>query len=223
MRASAETHSIQSANIPKNLRKIHIFLLKYHCPCTKRTKMPKLGTQHSFLPPIALQHGGDTRKGKRKIARPIDPKRPLHLTLKSSRAQGAWSLLHPKHCRGLELKSRSIAQRHDVAVYRFVNVGNHLHLLVKARNRRSFQGFLRELSGALAMMVTGAKKGKPAGRFWDSTAWSRVVNWGRDFRGALNYLIKNIFEALGYYGAAEKRKGLRIITLEFDRPPPGLA
>ena len=47
--------------------------------------------QLSFLPSFkslntALKHGGDVRKGRRKVARPVDPKRPIHLVLTSSRA-----------------------------------------------------------------------------------------------------------------------------------------
>jgi len=53
--------------------------------------------QLSFLPKQELQHGGELTRGRRKTARPLDPKRPVHLVLRSSRAKGPWSLLHPKN------------------------------------------------------------------------------------------------------------------------------
>src|SRR5579885_1177964 len=142
--------------------------------------------QLSFLPKPPREYGGSTSKGKRKIRRPFDPKRPLHLSLKS--VSGARSLLRP------ELKWRvwehldRIARKRNVRVYRYANVGNHLHLLVQARSRRDFQAFLRELAGAIAVSATGAAKGRPA-KFWDGLAWSMVVEWGRQFRNVARYIL----------------------------------
>jgi len=64
-----------------------------------------------------------------------------------------------------------------------VNVGNHLHLLARARRRADFQSFLRDLGGSLAIAVTGARKGNRIGRFWDKLAWSRVVAIPPEFGG----------------------------------------
>ena len=153
--------------------------------------------QLSFLPPPRLEHGGETRPKRRKLARPIDPKRPLHVVLRSSRARGNWSLLHPRHKGRVYGLVESISERYDVRVYRFANVGNHVHLLVQAKSRKNFQAFLRVLSGAIAFVVTGAKKGNPVGRFWDHLAYSRVVGWGKDFDRVRNYLILNLLEGFG--------------------------
>src|SRR5205814_2068237 len=103
--------------------------------------------QLSFLPGLKisseLAHGGNVRKGKRKIMRPFDPRRPLHLVLKSSRAKGEWSMLSPKHEGWIEREVERVARRFRVKVYRFVNVGNHLHLLVHVTRKADFKGFLR--------------------------------------------------------------------------------
>jgi REP element-mobilizing transposase RayT len=161
--------------------------------------------QLSFLPKIRLDHGGATAKGRRKVARPFDPKRPLHLVLKSSRACGSWSLLHPKNAPQVEEILRSNARKHGVRLYRVMNVGNHLHLLVSAKTRTAFQSFLREMAGAVAFRVTGAKKTHPiGGRFWDALAYSRIVTWGREFKALHDYLIKNAFEAAGVWEAGRK-------------------
>lgn len=82
-------------------------------------------------------------------------------------------------------------------VDRFQNVGNHFHLLIRAKTRESIQNFLRVFPQLVAFRITGTKKGKPIGRFWDELAFSRVVDWGRDLWGVQNYLEKNRFEALG--------------------------
>jgi len=88
------------------------------------------------------------------------------------------------------------AERYGVKVYRFQNVGNHLHLLVKVPSRQAWQAFIRVLSGAIAFWVTGARKGISK-KFWDTLAFSRIVSWGRDFEGLKTYFVKNLLEALG--------------------------
>src|SRR4051812_3601385 len=110
--------------------------------------------QLSFLPalkmPSELAHGGELRKGKRKQIRPYDPGRPLHLILKSSRARGEWSMLSQRHSAWIERELYALARRFRVKVYRFVNVGNHLHLLVQAKRKRDFKAFLKAFSGMIA-------------------------------------------------------------------------
>jgi REP element-mobilizing transposase RayT len=174
----------------------------------------------SFVGKQETQHGGEYRKGKRKDARPIDPKRPIHLTLRSSQANGKRSMLHPENVKRTESLVRKIAKKRQLRVYRYVNVGNHLHLILKTPTRFHFQTFLRELAGSLAMMITGAGKGRAlAGRFWDQLAWTRIVNWGKDFQGLCRYFIKNIFESQGLYSKAQRAAGWRVIALAFDSPP----
>lgn len=169
------------------------------------------------------EHGGEIRKGLRKLERPLDTKRAIHLTLRSSRARGPWSLLNPKHRFAVERRMHDAARKYGVKVYRFANVGNHLHILIKTRDRKSFQDFLREFSGRVAMMVSKARKGSPVGRFWDELAYSRVVEWGRDFKNVTRYFVKNLFEAEGTYGPREKARGLGLVwlsDLEANTGPP---
>jgi REP element-mobilizing transposase RayT len=89
------------------------------------------------------------------------------------------------------------AEKYGVRVHRFSNVGNHLHLLISTKTRRGFQSFLRVLTGAIALLVTGTRKGNPIGKFWDKLAFSRVLCWGREFRVVEVYVVKNELESLG--------------------------
>ncbi len=141
-------------------------------------------------------HGGEIRKGKRKLARPIDPKRPLHLVMRSTRARGELSLLKTKHRKPIETLLRQTAQRFQIRIYGYANVGNHLHLLIQGKDRKSIQNFLRVAAGKIALLVTQAKKGQAFGRFWDLLAFSRVVEWGRGFRTLRNYIIKNLIDVV---------------------------
>jgi REP element-mobilizing transposase RayT len=86
--------------------------------------------------------------------------------------------------------------RAGVLLMGFENVGNHLHLVVLARKRGELQKFLRGFAGQVAMLMTGAKKGRK-GKFWTELAWSRVVNWGRDLLSLGDYLSRNLLESLG--------------------------
>ena len=152
--------------------------------------------QLSFLPSTTMEYGGNVRNGKRKIQRPFDPRRPLHVTLRSSKARGIRSLSHPDRkweVHGLLVR---ISERHKVKLYRYANVGNHLHLLIQARKRSQLQAFLREFAGSVAVLVTGAIKGRPE-KFWDQLVWSKIVDWGRQFRNITRYILLNIMEGSG--------------------------
>jgi hypothetical protein len=87
-----------------------------------------------------------------------------------------------------------MARRFDIRVYDFANVGTHLHLLVRARRRETFQSFLRSFAGIVARRVTGARRGRPSGPFFNGLAWSRVVAWGRDYFGVRHYVFRNQIE-----------------------------
>jgi len=161
--------------------------------------------QASFLPSLRLEHGGDVCQGRRKVARPFSHKHPIHLVLRSSRARGRWSLLTRDNARRIEKLLNACAKKHRIQVYRFVNVGNHLHLLIRTTAsgylaaKQDFQGFVREFAGSIAFQVTGAKKANAKGRFWDKTLYSRLVSWGREFKRVTEYFTKNFLEARGLW------------------------
>jgi REP element-mobilizing transposase RayT len=165
-----------------------------------------------------LEHGGSLRKGQRKIRRPFDSKRPLHLVLRSSKAKGAWSFLAPMNKLWIEILIPELATRFGVKVYRFSNSGNHLHLLINAPSRRAFQSYLRSLSGLLARKITHARKGHPiiGGKFWDELAFTKVLSWGREFLNAQAYLVKNAIEGLG--ASSVKRRKDYFVRVAVMRP-----
>jgi REP element-mobilizing transposase RayT len=159
--------------------------------------------QLSFIPCLPKDHGGSLRPGKRKTARAVDPKQLLHTVLKSTKARGEWSMLHRRNRPHVDQAVARVARRYGVRVYRYANVGNYIHLLTKTPSRKAFQGFLREIAGAIALIVTGARKGQALAKndadrgFWDRLAYTRIVSWGREFRTLERYFIKNLLEAAG--------------------------
>jgi hypothetical protein len=63
----------------------------------------------AFIP--RTRHGSDLRKGLRKLARPIDTKKALHLTFRSEKARGRWSLLKPENRYRIEKFIETLAER----------------------------------------------------------------------------------------------------------------
>jgi len=181
-------------------------------------------------------HGGYESTGKRKTLRPFTSKVPVHIVMKSSRAKGAWTMNQRKHRAAIMAMTYVYADRFKVHVYRFANVGNHLHLLVKAEEKKNLSDFLRVLAGRVAVTVTGAKKyvkqigiekrmgknKKKIQKFWDNLCWSRLINWGRDFYNVRNYLIANKVEAFRPEAReAVRRSGQEMANLfgwDWERP-----
>ena len=186
-----------------------------------------------FPNPLATElmrtgYGGDGVRGHRKVERPVSSRRRMHVTLHSKRAFGEWGL--QRHRRAVREALRACARRNDVKVYDFANVGSHLHLLVRARRRESFQVFLRSFAGIVARKVTGARRGRPlgGGPFWSGLAWSRVVSWGRDYWGVRHYIFRNLIEAASGSGIRRAFEQGPEVTAAADRlrqrsvrSPPG--
>ena len=179
--------------------------------------MPRAARQPYFSSEFKPRylHGGGINAGKRKTSRPIDPKKPMHITMRALQARGNLNLLRPANKRVVDRIVAEMAKRFHIEIIRWANVGNHIHLLVRARTRKGFQNFLRVTAGQIGQLVTGAKKGKPFGkRFWDVLAFSRVVIGWRGFKIAENYVFENEMEALGIpaYKSSEFTKDRRRIS-----------
>jgi hypothetical protein len=90
----------------------------------------------------------------------------------------------------------TVSERHNIRIYRFANVGSHVHFLLAAKRREDLRAFLREFAGTVAVLVTGAAKGRPE-RFWDTSPWSKIIEWGRHFRNTASYVLLNVLESSG--------------------------
>lgn len=141
-------------------------------------------------------YGGESVRGRRKSRRPVATKRPMHLVLKSSMAVGQYSMLRRSTVKFIWVLLPRLSRRFGVRVFQFSNNGNHLHLLIQVRDRKGFRGFVRTLSALIGRDVTGARKGRPLRQhFWDFIPFTRIVEWGRSFKRAINYVIQNRLEA----------------------------
>jgi REP element-mobilizing transposase RayT len=161
-----------------------------------RRSKPALFQQATFGSDVVAQHGGRARVGKRKTSRPLEPTLPLYVLLRSSRAKGKWSLKRAPTRSAIEETLRELSQRHGIKLFAFATGADQIHLLLRAKARASFQSFLRAFAGLVARHVTGARKGKPAGRFWDTLTFSRVLQWGEEFDTVSALLAADDLDAL---------------------------
>lgn len=66
-------------------------------------------------------------------------------------------------------------------------------------NRFAYPAFIRALTGAVALAITGANRFKKLKkRFWDRRPYSRVVTSHRAFRNMQAYIRINILEGNGW-------------------------
>jgi hypothetical protein len=158
-------------------------------------------------------HGGNRLKSNPKSARPVSIKRSMHLVLRSSLAKGKLTFLQRERSRQVERIIHSQGRRFGVKVYRLSNAGNHLHLIVLPGSRRGFSGFLRSITGLIARATLGAERGNAKSiKFWDARPFSRIVEWGKDFRNACRYLAQNTLEAWGFIPYMPRRKPAAFLT-----------
>lgn len=132
---------------------------------------------------LAKAFGGSlAKKGQRKVSRPIDISKPIHLVLRSKENKLFQSMLF------VECYTQKFAHKFGVKIYRMATVSNHIHLLIKAPDKECYIRFVRALTGSLS------KKLKVK---WECLPYTRVVTWGREFDSVKRYVAQNVLEAFG--------------------------
>ena len=123
----------------------------------------------------------------------------MHLVLRSSKAKGPWSFRRPRNERRLKTILEKFSTRFAVRILSFANVGNHLHLQIKLGNRHTYRPFIRAVTAAIAMAVTGASRWKKVeGKFWDLRPFTRIVVGWRAVLTLRDYIAVNRLEGHGY-------------------------
>lgn len=154
--------------------------------------------QQSLLPKTQLKyikrntHGGMSFEKRRKVKRPLIPGSITHLVLKSAKANGRLCLLKNKAMVRALLRER--ARKYFIEILGYVNVGNHIHLKVRFKDRTRFHNFLRTFTGLLARKLTNAHRGKTFGKFWDGLAYTRVLTSKFEELGLNIYFGANMLE-----------------------------
>ena len=143
---------------------------------------------------ISYEFGGDLNKGKRKTARPITTKKPMHLVFRSDYAKGELSLL--RHEKLIKTVLTKQSKRFYIKIYNLAINSNHLHFCTYAKTRQGFKNFLRAFSGELAKSLLKRTK-KKTENFWTKVVYSRIIEWGRALKIVNYYINQNTLEARG--------------------------
>jgi REP element-mobilizing transposase RayT len=152
---------------------------------------------------------GKEWKSNPKTARPVAVKQAMHLVLRSRFARNEHSLL--VHDRALQRILQRLAKRFGIRLYDIANSGNHLHLILRLPHREALKPFIRAATGLIARLVLGVERGhkwmeRPGPRvgvegptrFWDARPWSRIVNFGPDFKRLKDYMLLNRADLAGF-------------------------
>ncbi len=86
------------------------------------------------------------------------------------------------------------------------NVGNHIHIHLKLSSRFTYNGFIRAITGGIAVAILGKRGGgvgtgesrDEARRFWDRRPFTRVVVSLRAILNLRDYIRMNELEGLGF-------------------------
>jgi REP element-mobilizing transposase RayT len=131
------------------------------------------------------EFGGELLKKKRKGKRPLCSKRAIHSVM---RADLKNTQVFFKNRNQIRAVIKKYANLFNIRVYGEGLARDHVHLVLKFKNREDYINFTRVVTGVLAKLL----KFK-----WLHRPFTRVLQWGRDFKKACQYVEQNELEGLG--------------------------
>jgi REP element-mobilizing transposase RayT len=157
-----------------------------------------------------------TRKGRSR-PRPLSTQASIHLVLRSTKATGLWSFLHKNNQAKVRAILQKFSRKYAVRILSFANVGNHLHLQIKLSNRFAYKPFIRAITAAIAMAVTGWSRWTKVidgERFWTERPFTQIVTAFKYHLNLRDYIEINKIEGFGMAKTAARmlfEKGLRAV------------
>lgn len=105
----------------------------------------------------------------------------------------------PKYYKAVNQVVDQVCKKHGIKIYKYNNMGNHLHLLIRMTHVWMWAAFIRELSGRIAQIVQGItaqQKGLP--KYWSQRPHTAIIrSWRKGFQNIKDYLELNGLEAEG--------------------------
>ena len=177
--------------------------------------------QLKFMKAEKSEYGGELlkRRAGRKRGRPLLTRETMHLVLRSTKATGIWSFLKPRNDKNVRRIVSKFAAKYGVQIVGIGNAGNHLHL--QLTSRYTYKAFIRAVTGAIAMAISGRnrwtvndgtnashstltgaigilRQAVPHFKFWDYRLYTRVAKTFTEYTKLKNYVRINSLEGLGY-------------------------
>jgi REP element-mobilizing transposase RayT len=167
--------------------------------------------QIDLFPKKSKSYGGILLKKRknRTYARPISTSQTMHLVLRSSKAIGEKSFKTSQNQKYIQNIIAKFSIKYGIRIISLANVGNHLHLHVKIAKRAGYLCFIRAVTAAIAMRVSGRNRwsvkkssnernsmnGKE--KFWDYRPFTRIVEGFHALLNMRDYIQINQLEGLG--------------------------
>ena len=147
------------------------------------------------------QFGGELLIGKRKSQRPLSTKKLVHLIVRSSQNKVfiPWN-------RSLENLVYRLADRFGLKIYDLSLNWSHIHAIIMIKDRKDYIGFIRALTSLLAQRIRARLVAEKT--IFTLRPFTRILEWGRAFSHALDYLLINQLESVGLIN--RKNGGLKL-------------
>jgi REP element-mobilizing transposase RayT len=140
------------------------------------------------------EFGGELLKEKRKTRRPLSTKKPVHTVLRANLKRPISFLKNRNQMNSI---LQSFAKHFNIRIYKQGLARDHIHFVLKFDSRDDYAGFVRAVSGVLSKSF----KFK-----WLFRPFTRVLEWGRDFKKACKYVFQNELEGLGIIPYQERAR-----------------
>jgi len=167
---------------------------------------------HQMAKKTANEYGGDllkTRKA-RQGPRPVCARDTMHFVLRSTLAKGIWSFRVPKNFQKVEKILKTFSVRHGVRLFSYAVHFNHLHLHAQVSSIKGYKRFIRAVTAAIAMAITGMSRWNPLDiKFWDRRPFSRIARGPLEEATLHEYVLINKYEAEGFSRNEARRKMYR--------------
>ena len=170
-----------------------------------KNKSSKKSKQLQFAFPNVNQKclktfGGETLLGKRKTARPLSDKKPIHLVLRSNSVK----VFTPTN-KSLKRLIYGLAEKYSIKIYELALNHNHIHFVIRLKNKELYKFFIRELTSKMAQAIR--KKLPTIKTILSLRPFTRILEWGKDFENAVDYIIMNIEESMGWIVRSKINRG----------------
>ena len=142
--------------------------------------------------------GGETLIGKRKTTRPLSDRKPIHLILRSDSV----NVFTPTN-KSLKRLIYNLAEKYSIKIYELALNHNHIHFVLRFKNKSLYKFFIRELTSKMAQAIR--KKLPHLKTILSLRPWTRILEWNRDFENAVSYVILNIEESMGWIIRTKKK------------------
>jgi REP element-mobilizing transposase RayT len=156
--------------------------------------------------------GGELLSGKRNAKRPLSVKAPIHLVLRATQSK----VFRPQN-RSLKKLIHRVAKESGVQIYELAINWSHIHFVILIRHRESYVRFVRVLTSKISTAFLAAQTGNSMKALEDKLftlrPFTRILEWGRDFRNAVQYLKLNQKKARGEVRPTKVAKGKRELQI----------